>query len=187
LFQTFVINDWNFLTRDVLGLGKVEMSNTAALKKVMLYVAATTLFNTLFDAAGIQSPFPTPIQDIRESQRLRDPGWKTATKVAFGLIDPVPVFGTARYGKGPGGPTVEAIRDAVQSLRGAPMSKPLHETLGTFTGLPGITQAGKAVRAKKRGEGLYGQIVGRYEPERPKLGRKRGLGGLKGLGGLSGF
>jgi hypothetical protein len=187
LFQTFVINDWGFLTRDVLGLGNVEMSNKAAMKKVLSYVAATTLLNTLFGEAGIQSPFPTPIHDLQESLAQRDPVWRTASKVAFGLTDPVPIFGTARYGKGPGGPTVEAIRDAVQSLREAPLSKPVHESLAVFTGIPGVAQAGKAVRAKKRGEGLYGQIVGRYEPEKPSLKRKRGLGGLKGMEKLRGL
>ena len=187
LFQTFVINDWGFLTRDVLGLGNVKITNDIALKKVMTYVAATTLFNTLFEVSGIQSPFPTPLRDISDSIEAGDPAAVTMTKVAFGLLDPIPVIGSARYGKGPGGPVVEAVGEAVKSLRGAPMAKPIPETLAVFTGIPGIAQAGKSRRAQERGEGIYGQIVGRYEPTVPSAGRKRGLGGLKGLGKLSGL
>jgi hypothetical protein len=188
LFQTFVINNWGFLTRDVLGLGNVSITNDVALKKVMTYVAAVTAFNMLYEQAGVSSPFPTPINDAIRSVSEGDPMALTVEKVAFGLIEPLPIIGSARYGKGPGGPTVEALADAVKSLRGAPMSKPIPEALGVFTGIPGVSQAGKMMRAEKRGEGLYGQIVGTYSPESstPK-GRPRGLRGLKGLGKLSGL
>jgi hypothetical protein len=187
LFQTCVINDWGFLTRDVLGIRNAKMSSDLVMKKVMTYIAATTLFNTLFETAGVQSPFPTPIRDTMKSIEEGDPGHITAVEVAFGLLDPIPVIGSARYGKGPGGPTVEAMSEFVKSARGAPMAKPLPEAAGVFTGIPGVAQAGKMTRAQKRGEGIYGQLIGRYEPTEKSGGGGRGLRGLKGLGTLRGF
>lgn len=194
LFQTFVINNWGFLTKDVLGLGNVSISNDVALRKVIRLVSAMTAANILLEGwgewggLGLQSPFPTPIKDIQRSIENNDPAVTTALKVAFGLIDPVPVIGSARYGKGPGGPVLELGYETVRSLQGAPMAKPLPEIAGKILGVPGTTQIGKSLRAKERGESTYGIVVGRYRPEDyAKRKRKNPLGGLKGLEGLNGL
>ncbi len=188
LFQTFVINDWGFLTRDVLGIGNVKITNKEAMGKVMRYVAATTAFNILLeDVVGISSPFPTPIKDIMRSMEEEDPTLTTIRKVALGLLDPVPIIGSARYGKGPGGPVLELGQELVGAISDKPLSKPVSEVVSKIAGVPGTTQVGKMVRARERGETIYGQIIGRYSPTEEAGGRSGRLGGLKGLSGLSGF
>jgi len=178
LFQTFTINDWNFLIRDVLGMRNATVDTPMAFAKAMRYVAATTLFNILFeDVLHIQSPFPTPIRAFRESLERGDDTPSLAWNVGKEFIEPIPIVGAARYGKGPGGPGVELLNETVKYITRKPMAQPAWKLGGEWLGLPGTAQVAKTVRARRRGETPYGQVVGTYTPpeERAKP-RRRGRG-----------
>ena len=167
LFQTFTINDWNFLIRDVLGIRNADVNTPKAFAKVMRYVAATTMFNILFeDVLHINSPFPTPIRAFKESVDRGDDLPSLAVNVGSEFIEPIPMIGAARYGKGPVGPAIELIQESIKYVKQAPMTRPGGELFGQWIGLPGTAQYGKMTRARARGETFYGQVMGSYDIER---------------------
>jgi len=180
LFQTFTINDWNFLVKDVMRIGREGPMSKVAFKNAMRFVAATTLFNILMeDVLHIQSPFPTPIRAFRESLENGDDIPSLAWNVGKEFIEPIPVIGAARYGKGPLGPGVELGTESVQFIRRDPMAREWWELSGKWIGIPGTAQTAKTVRARKRGETPYGQVVGTYTRPEPKMRELKGLEGLE--------
>jgi len=183
LFQTFTINDWDFLIKDVLGKRNVGIDSRAAFVKTIRYVAATTAFNFLLeDVLHINSPFPTPIRAFREALENGDDIPSLAIGVGKELIEPVPMFGAARYGKGPFGPGGELVWETAKFASRDPMARAWWELSGKWFGIPGTAQYAKSKRARTRGESLYGQVVGTYTP--PKSESLGGLEGLEGMGGL---
>ena len=183
LFQTFTINDWDFLVKDVLGVRRGGPFTKQHLARAMRFVAATTAFNILFeDVLHIQSPFPTPIRSFRESLERGDDIPSMAWNVGKEFIEPIPLIGAARYGKGPGGPGWELGNETLKYVRQDPMARQWWELGGKWLGVPGTAQTAKTLRAQKRGETPYGQVVGTYTKPEPSL---TGLEGLKGLTGLN--
>jgi len=177
LFQTFVINDWNFLTEDVLGMKNADITNRVAVEKVLKYVAATMAVNVLFeDVLDVKSPLPTPIKALTQGIENEDSAGRIATSIFMELLEPIPVVSSARYGTSPLGPGVETLGDLTRLMRDYPLQKPWYETLGKLMGVPGTTQAMKTIRAKKRGAGVKEQIFGaKYKPKK-KGGRRTSTG-----------
>jgi len=169
MFQTFVINDWGFLTKDVLGRGakyrpkELDVSHKTV-KKVLRYITATTLFNMFYeDILQMNSPFPTPIRAYMRAQEEGKTIPETIMAIAAELAEPIPLLGgSLRYGVEPGGPALGLANDIFQALHGKPGSKPYEELVGRLFGVPATAQIMKMKRAEKRGESLYGQIVGSY-------------------------
>jgi hypothetical protein len=186
MFQTFVINDWNFLTRDVLGLKSGQgLTKDVAIKGARM-IAATTILNMfLEDALGLNSPFPRPIKElvgqIREGENFEN----IASKVGLELVEPVPILSGTRYGRAPGGPILEMIGDAAEKLRGGAyankkkgMITEIREeglTSGNLAdvfshpvtklgGVPGAAQFTKTFRAMERGESPWTAMTGWYDP-----------------------
>ena len=161
------------MVKDVTGIKNARVTNKAAFKKTMRFVAATTAFNIFFeDILGIPSPFPTP---IRATMKAIDEGqeWPSAMlTIGKEFIEPIPIIGSARYGKGPGGPGVELMNETVKHMTKHPFKEPAEELAGKWIGLPGTAQIAKTVKAKKRGESIYGQIVGQYT-KKEKVSRSR--------------
>ena len=176
LFQTFTINDWDYLVKDVIGVRRGGPLTKAHLAKAMRYVAATMLFNSLFeDVLHIQTPFPNPIGAFKESLDNGDEIPSLLWNVGGEFIEPIPIIGAARYGKGPGGPGYELLQESVKFAKQEPEARPWWELVGKWRGYPGTAQLGKSVRAAKRGESRYGQIVGTYTPPSAKLKTMRSL------------
>ncbi|TET53698.1 MAG: hypothetical protein E3J54_03655, partial [Actinobacteria bacterium] len=68
LFQTFVINEWGFITKDVLGIKNAKMTNKKTFQKVTRFIVGATLINSFYeDVLGINSPHPTPIRAFQEA------------------------------------------------------------------------------------------------------------------------
>jgi len=176
LFQTFTINDWNFLVKDIARVGREGIMSKRAFENTMRFVAATTLFNILMeDVLHVQSPFPTPIRAFRESLERGDDLPSLLWNVGKEFIEPIPVIGAARYGKGPFGPGGELLQESVEFIRRDPMAREWWELTGKWLGIPGTAQVGKTIRARKRGETPYGQIVGTYTPPEPMMKELKGL------------
>lgn len=173
LFQTFVINDWNFMLRHVIGRSNVNVDTPLALARTMRWLTAATLFNIIFeDILGINSPLPTPIKATKESLEKGDSFPSLAWNVGKEFIEPIPVIGSARYGKGPGGAMTELASETVKFITRQPMAKPGLELGGEWLGIPGTAQIAKTIRARKREETPYGQIVGTYTPPEERAGRR---------------
>ncbi len=171
LFQTFVINEWGFLTKDVLGMKNAKVSNPQAFQRVLRYVVGATAINSFYeDVLGINSPHPTPIRAFQEAlekgEDLPSATWSATQEVA----EKIPLLGGGiRYGKGITGASSEVVRDFItqRSIKA--------ENIAKLAGVPGTAQIAKSIRAKKRGESTYGQIVGQYTRKKKKNKRLKGL------------
>ena len=181
LFQTFNINDFGFLTQDVLGISKGRM-NKKNFAMAARYIIATTAMNSMFeDVLGIKSPFPTPYTALRDGLEDGDSIPKVMGKVAMEFAETLPVLGGVRYGSTPLGPGVQLVGELAQKFTDSPMQKPGLELAGKVAGVTGTAQIGKALRAKKRGESLWGQLMGTYTKN------SSGGGGRRRRGTSSGF
>jgi len=163
-FQTFVISDFNFLMKDVLGIGEAtKLTPKQIAVNVTRFLGATFAINTLMDVVHLQSPFPTPIADVRKPL---DPDQNAALQIAGRLVasgaELLPVVGSLRYGRGVGGPALEITRDVARSFRGDPLSPPISESLAKVAGVPGTQQYSKYRRARVRGENVYDSLLGWY-------------------------
>lgn len=173
MFQTFVINQWGFLTKDVLGIKNASITNRQAVKKVMGFLVGATLFNMLYeDGFGVNSPLPTPIRAfgkaIEEGDGIPSASW-SATKEIAELI-PV-VGGGMRYGTGFMGATAEHAVDVGKKIAGAKQwTKPWPELIGKTLGVPGTSQAAKMIRIADKGGTPLDMLLGRY-PEKKKKRR----------------
>lgn len=168
MFQTFVINQWGFLTKDVMGIKNASINNKMALKKVTGFVIGSTLFNMFYeDGLGINSPMPSPIrafsEAIEEGEDIPSASAEAAKEI--GSLLPV-IGGGVRYGSGFMGATAEYITDAGKKIAGYKgPTKSAAELVGKGLGIPGTTQAVKMTRIAKRGGSPLDMILGRY-PEK---------------------
>ena len=170
LFQTFVINEWDFLTKDVMGIKNAKITNPQAFNRAVKYVAAATAINIFYeDVLGVNSPHPTPIRAFQESLEAGDSIPSATWRVTKELAEKVPIVGGGiRYGKGITGAPAEVVRDFItqKTIKA--------ENIAKLAGVPGTAQIAKTIRARKRGESTYGQIVGQYTKKKRKI-RLRGL------------
>lgn len=141
-FQTFVINNWGYLTRDVFGLGNPKISNKEVFRKVMTYTIGAQVVNAVFeDGFGMRSPYPAP---VREALKRMDADGSLAN-IALGVAkefgEEVPLVGGAvRYGSSPFGATPQTVQDIFDTRRS---TRKKVETLGKLLGVPGTTTMSK--------------------------------------------
>jgi hypothetical protein len=138
-FQTFVINDFNRINRDVLGIGNDKMSKTDVIKKAATALIFASGWNYVSeDVLGIPSPFPRPVKTFKE---------KGAVEAARELSSQIPVVGgSLRYGSSLTGATLGLILDAEDKVNGKYTSKTWWEIAGKVLGVPGATQAKKIIQ-----------------------------------------
>lgn len=148
LFQTFVINNFNFIKRDVLGIGNKSITKAQAAKKLAVLIAGSWMMNSVYDYLGLPSPLPSPIDAFRE---------EGASGAASELLSLVPVVGGAiKYDAMPYG----AVGDLVSDMTG--WGKKDYERngyIGRLLGIPGTSQLKKTVKGKKaidEGYTVYG-------------------------------
>jgi hypothetical protein len=171
LFQTFVINNWNFLTKKALGIKNADMGNKAITGKVIRLVIGTTIINSLFDLMGVYSPLPAPIEEFgRQKERGKSAG-EALTSSALEFTQLVPGLGGLRYGSGVLGATADYVGDVAKKTAAATgryvgPTKPVAELIGKALGIPGTTQASKSIRIAKKGGSPADIILGRY-PQDP--------------------
>ena len=151
-FQTFVINNWGFLTRDVAGIGNASITSAKAREQVMRYMAGVMATNILFeDVLQTRSPFPAPFHEFARKMEESDDEMKAFWSAMLEMGELAPVFGGGiKYGSDPLGAGVQTIKDAAgilsdptAVLKGGYQTKKAAETFGKLTGLPGTIQAKK--------------------------------------------
>jgi len=149
--QTFVINEWGFLRRDVLGgLQNRNLSKKEIAARLGRFLAGATLANIVYeDILGVNSPFPSPINAyLRAIERGGDEmdGVREAGKE---LLSPIPVIGGAlRYSSSPLGPVYNLTENIQKHISGnkREYKKPLPQIAGEALGVPGTAQAAKILR-----------------------------------------
>lgn len=158
LFQTFVINQWNWLVKDVAGINNPNIEKAEAFKKFSTYVVGATMINILFeDIMGINSPFPSPINVFVDSVEKGDGLLAASTKAALELSTFAPMLGGMRYGETPLGATASYINDVTKAIAQRHDARPALELVGKGLGIPGTTQASKIMKAETAGEALLGK------------------------------
>ncbi|MEO0080460.1 MAG: hypothetical protein ABIK44_07280 [candidate division WOR-3 bacterium] len=168
--QTFIINQWGFLTKDVLKLGKVRMDDKSAFGKVINLIASYALFNYLYeDVLGMPSPLPSPISTYRESKtELRKSTPEAIADATKELLSVVPIVGGGiKYGSSVFGPLAETVA-AIPA--GGTANIPLPEAFARLAGIPGAMVASRLLLQPEYKFTLKEALLGRKsrEPRRPK-------------------
>jgi len=173
-FQTFLISDWDFFTKEVLQMRNPERNIKEVVNNAAKFALTTTMFNVLFeDVMNVQSPFPTPIRDVMRGYDEGDNAVQLAWRLGGSALEPVPIIGASRYGKSIAGPIVNTLTDLTRSLADAPLSPSPFDPLSKFAGIPGSQQVAKTARAIKRGENPWQATVGWYNREGGKERREQ--------------
>jgi hypothetical protein len=114
-FQTFTINNWNFLVKEVAGYKNKNVSTKEAWERVSTYIIGSILINTLFeDVLGVNSPLPSPIRAgwkaLEKGEGVGGASWEMAIE----MLQLMPGLGGARYGSHPLGASVDFVGDVAQ-------------------------------------------------------------------------
>lgn len=145
-FNTFVINNWGFLTRDVAGLGSGAKFNATNFGKVARYMAGASAVNTLYENGfGMRSPLPSPITAFNESLNKDQNLAKAFGSAVIELTEIVPIVGNVRYSSNPLGAAVELLGDISKIPKRSSTRKTL-QTVGKTLGVPGTTQISKTIK-----------------------------------------
>lgn len=162
--QTFVINHWGFLTKDVLGIKNADIKNPIIVKRVIRFILATTAMNALYeDVLGLNSPNPTPIRAYREIFEETADHKKAFARGVKEIAEYIPLWGgRLRYGSEIGGPVLSELLKLIE--------KGDIDALIKLMGIPGSNQFFKMVRAHERGGTDIDIALGRYvEPDKDKI------------------
>lgn len=139
LFQTYVLNDWNYLNRRVFGRGS-KKPTYQKVASLLYYVYVTAAMSMMFEALGVRSPFPTPIDAFADAQERGATPPEALARSAFELVEPVPFIGGAiRFGTSLGGPVISTGSEIAAALHGDPFSPPLLVSAAKLMGVPGTT------------------------------------------------
>lgn len=155
LFQTFVISNYHFLTKDVAGMGKGHSAPQVAknISNIARWVGYGLLVDILFeDVLGMKSPMPQPVTAfVKEMNR---PGGKLDTaslRAAGEVAEILPIIGGGiRYGKSPLGAVAETLTEisTVAGKTRGPGISPV-ELGAKVAGMPGTAQVARALRSNK--------------------------------------
>ena len=152
-FQTFTINQWGLITRDIAGIGarKGQISQREKMERFATFITGMSLVNVVFEEGlGTFSPFPDPISALAKELEKSDDVGKAIASAIFELGEFVPVVGGgARYGSSPFGAQADFWTTLMQIVaepagigRGVGKRK-VARTIGTALGIPGTSQAVK--------------------------------------------
>jgi GNAT superfamily N-acetyltransferase len=182
-FQTFVINNWNFLKKEVAGVKNSRISVAEGAHKTARILFAMTVINTLFeDVAGINSPLPSPINAATENYEETDSELKAATAAALESLQIMPGVGNLRYGSTILGASPQLFSDLSAKVRaaytgkGTGREKSWPELAGKVAGVPGTAQATRVAKILERGGSIPQAVIGDYPEDfkqTKKLFRKR--------------
>ena len=199
LFQTFVINQMNFVWRDVLGRGGAIINRPGVPARrraavVARYASAVAFINAICEYSGMQSPFPAPEWEVFEMKKdpfsieLKDDldWWNTSVVVAREMAEQLPVVGGSIRWSTPyrlAAPSIVRVGwDATKlmvkfgSMNPKEWGDAIHlndwDTLTKILGLPGSGQTMKFVRRIKRGMNPIAAFMGVKMERRKK--RKQG-------------
>lgn len=179
IFQTFVINNWNYWSKDVMGWKNPEMANADRVKKVTKLILSSLVINTLFeDVIGINSPLPAPerelVKGIREGKSFQE----TLVNMAKEVSESVPIVGgsikyTNRYRESlpQGAQQIKDVTrlgaDIMESFAKWDLSKMSNQdlqTLSKFFGVPGSAELFKIQKQTKAGMPWYKILLGARTP-----------------------
>jgi len=150
LWQTFTINNMNWLGREVLNIKHPERNPAETARRVATYVIGTALINTLFeDELGIQSPQPAPIKEMIRAAQRGDSNFSVAYQGLKEMTELAPFLSSLKFGSSPAGAVAEflkelsnaAAEDLPKALNGDKEAmKRVGFVAAKLTGVPGTQQ-----------------------------------------------
>lgn len=168
--QTFVIANFDFLSRQVLGIKNPDITSLQQVQRLTRYVASTAAIAYAFDFMGMRSPVPDPVKAAKEEvEKLgyvtdMEKYTKVSKAVGMEMLEYIPIYGGKfKYGSELGG---VLINELVRLGKGDTTAIP------RLLGIPGFNQFLKSYRAAERGGTDIDVIFGRYI-KKPKKGRVR--------------
>ena len=169
LYQTFVINQWDLVTKDLRGKAGVRHFDKA---NVWAWLSAAALTNIFYEEVlGTNSPNPTPVRAVIDTVANGGSVADASLAAAKELTELMPGPGGGfRYGTSPLGAVAQYGQDVVQRLSYAKgPKKSLAYIIATGAGIPLTAQLRKSIRAAEAGEGLYGILMGVHPNHRRYL------------------
>jgi len=138
-FQTFVVNNFDWLATDVFGIGNANITKAEVAKKTLTYLVGATMLNTLYeDVLGLPSPLPRPIEAYKNK------GLKEAVDEVASLL-PI-IGGNVKYGGALGGPIFDIGDQWLKKRKGEYTRNSRAELLARGLGLPGLSQVSKTLK-----------------------------------------
>jgi hypothetical protein len=184
LLQTFGIADFNYILQDIAGVKNPDITSGQQISRAFRYILGTTIVGEAFEAIGMPSPFPSPIDTFMESQDEGKGVGSSTFNAMMEFTEKLPVWGgSAKYGSSLGGVIGEFANDVPESAKaingmldwGSMTDKQklnasmlVARTLGYGMGIPMTNQILKSVKTASRGGDPYQVILGVYIDERNK-------------------
>jgi len=166
-FMTFPINEFNYLMEDRLGISPyksktniqddvytIDKSPARRMMGTVNFLLAGGVVNALYEGNDLFSPVPDPIYPIAQYMLKPQSAENSLDKALYDSVaealSAVPLGSSLKWGiSGASGPVFMIPFDIVNTLSGAPMSKPLIEPLAALLGNAPAKQLIKYYRHKK--------------------------------------
>lgn len=183
LFQTFVINEWDMLTHDVLGYKNPYMNMASRSKNIARFTLGSAVVNAVYEGIfKIRSPYPAPEFAWKRGVEEGWTGLKTAGAMGRELMEQLPVLGGVIRWSTPyrtAWPAfiqtgfVEPVQMINRLLEKPKLTKDQLEWVGKILGIPATSQVLKYFRRRKKGMSHAEAIIGiRTEGEGKKKSKK---------------
>lgn len=172
-FQTFVINNWNFVKREMAGIGNTDVSKPEVARNMARYMFGLMLAGIFYeDVLGVNAPDPTPFHAARD---VVERGGTAGEATMAGILEALqilPGISGIRYGTTMLGASAQFLSDtgsALYSSSGGHIARriPWYELAGKALGIPGTVQASKFIKIREKGGSVVESIIGAY-PETAK-------------------
>ena len=170
MFQTFVINEWDFLCHDVIGYKNLYVNIKARSRSVGRFLMASVAINALYEGMfKLRSPYPAPEWAIKRAVDSGENIFGVGAAVVKELAEQLPIIGGTIRWSSPYRVAYPAfmqtgIIDPIQMynrlLTKPKLSQDQLELLGKWFGIPGTSQVMKYIRRRKRGMTHLEAMVG---------------------------
>jgi len=173
MFQTFGINEWNYLGERVFGKGSPNLTPAERFRRIFWLLASTAAANVVFeDILKVRSPFPAPEKAIKQALEEEKPLPEIIGAALRELAEEIPIIGGAiRWSTVyrtfmPAG--MQIFQDLIRLIHKLTSGKnPLdvlkpedYTALCKLFGIPGVGETEKVIRRLKKGLPLIPALLG---------------------------
>ena len=172
IFQTFVINEWNWLSHDIVGIRNKRMSGKDRALNITRLVVGTALINALFERGlRVRSPYPAPEWAIYDAITQHKKFGQIGGVLLRELAEQFPIIGgPLRYstpwkqfypaGIQVYGDSLQILSKVFSELKWKDIKIEDYAAFGRLFGIPGTGQTEKAIRRLRKGATLFDALIG---------------------------